>query len=81
MLNFFAVVGRFCELKPHVSENIQHRTLTLPILRTSVADPDPNPYPIHRIHMFLGLLDPDPDSLVRGMDLDPDPDPSIIKQK
>ncbi len=33
---------------------------------------------IHRIHMFLGLLDPDPDPLVRGMD--PDPDPSIIKQ-
>jgi hypothetical protein len=30
---------------------------------------------IHRIHMFLGLQDPDP--LVRGMD----PDPSIIKQK
>ncbi len=32
-----------------------------------------------RIHMFLGLLDPDPDPLVRGTD--PDPDPSIIKQK
>ncbi len=32
---------------------------------------------IHRIHMFLGLKDPDPDPLVRGMD----PDPSIIKQK
>jgi hypothetical protein len=32
-----------------------------------------------RIHMFLGLLDPDP--LVRGMDPDPDPDPSITKQK
>ncbi len=35
-----------------------------------------------RIHMFLGL--PDPDPLVRGMDLDPDlapdPDPSIIMQ-
>ncbi len=31
---------------------------------------------IRRIHMFLGLLDPDPDALVRGMD----PDPSIIKQ-
>jgi hypothetical protein len=31
---------------------------------------------IHRIHMFLGL--PDPDPLVRGMD--PDPDPSIIMQ-
>ena len=34
--------------------------------------------------MFLGLLDPDPDPLVRGMDpdpdpaLDPDPDPSIV---
>ncbi len=45
---------------------------------------------IHRIHMFLDLLDLDP--LVRGMDpdpepaLDPDPaldpesDPSVIKQ-
>jgi hypothetical protein len=32
-----------------------------------------------RIHMFLGLVDPDPDPLVRGMD--PDPDPSIIKQR
>jgi hypothetical protein len=32
---------------------------------------------IHRIHMFLGLSDPDP--LVKGMD--PDPDPSIIMQK
>ncbi len=38
---------------------------------------------IHRIHVFLDLLDPDPDPLVRGMDTDPapDPDPSIIKQK
>jgi hypothetical protein len=32
-----------------------------------------------QIHVFLGLLDPDPDLLVTGMD--PDPDPSIIKQK
>ncbi len=35
--------------------------------------------------MFLGLPDPVPNSLVRGMDpdpdLDPDPDPSIIMQK
>jgi hypothetical protein len=31
---------------------------------------------IHRIHMVMGLLDPDPNPLVRGMD----PDPSIIKQ-
>jgi hypothetical protein len=36
---------------------------------------------IHRIHMFLGLLDPDPDPLVRGMDPDLDPDPSITKKK
>jgi hypothetical protein len=34
---------------------------------------------VFRIHMFLGLMDPDPDPFVRGMD--PDPDPSIIKQK
>jgi hypothetical protein len=34
---------------------------------------------IQLIHTFLGLLDPDPDPLVRGMD--PDPDPSIIQQK
>jgi hypothetical protein len=34
---------------------------------------------IHRIHMLLGLLDPDLDPLVRGMD--PDPDPSNIKEK
>jgi hypothetical protein len=33
--------------------------------------------PVLRIRMFLGLLDPDPDPLVRGTD----PDPSIIKQK
>jgi hypothetical protein len=54
------------------------------------VDADPDPYPafhfdadpepafhfdrIRRIHMFLGLLDPDP--LVRGMDLDPAPDPA-----
>jgi hypothetical protein len=34
--------------------------------------------------LFLGLREPDPDPLVRGMDPDPDPaldpDPSIIKQ-
>ncbi len=28
---------------------------------------------IHRIDMFLGLLDQDTDPLVRGMDPDPDP--------
>jgi hypothetical protein len=33
--------------------------------------------------MFLSLLDPDPDPLVRGMDPapNPDPDPSIITGK
>jgi len=30
-----------------------------------------------RSRMFFGMLDPDPDPLVRGTD----PDPSIIKQK
>ena len=34
---------------------------------------------IHRIHMFLGLLDPDP--LVKGMDPAPAPDPFITMQK
>jgi hypothetical protein len=33
---------------------------------------------IRKIHMFLGLTDPDPDPLVR--DTDPNADPSIIKQ-
>ncbi len=36
---------------------------------------------IHRIQMFLGHKDPDPDPLVRGMDPGMDPDPSVIKQK
>jgi hypothetical protein len=36
---------------------------------------------IPRIHVYSGLLDPDPDPLVRGMDPDPDLDPSNIKQK
>jgi|688.fasta_scaffold196355_1 hypothetical protein len=38
---------------------------------------------VYKIHMFLGLPDPDSDPLVRDTDpdLDPDPDPSIIKQK
>ncbi len=36
---------------------------------------------IHRIHMCLGLPDPDPDPPVRGMDPDPAPDPPIIMQK
>jgi hypothetical protein len=33
----------------------------------------------HRIRMFLGILDPHQDPLVRGTDLNPDP--SIIKQR
>jgi hypothetical protein len=38
---------------------------------------------IHWIHVYLGLLELDPDlhPLVRGMDPDPDLDPSNIKQK
>ncbi len=43
----------------------------LDIRKSSVADLDPSdPY-------VFGLLDPDPDPLVRGMDTDP----SIVKQK
>ncbi len=33
---------------------------------------------IRRIRMFLGLLDPDPSSLVKGMDPDPAPAPIQI---
>jgi hypothetical protein len=33
---------------------------------------------INRIHVFLGLLDPDPDPFVRGMDPDPIPDPDPL---
>jgi hypothetical protein len=53
-------------------------TYSIYFLKSSVADPDPNPDPSVP---FLGLLDPD--TLVRGMDPDPSPDldPSIIKQK
>ncbi len=51
--------------------------LSKPVLRIQIR------IRIHRIHVFLGLLDPDP--LVRGMDPDPDPapdpDPSVIMQK
>jgi hypothetical protein len=39
---------------------------------SSVADPDP---------YVLGLLDPNPDPLVRGRYRVPGTDPSIIKQK
>ncbi len=42
---------------------------------SSVADLDPDPEDPYA----LGLLNPDPDPLVRGTD--PAPDPSLIKQK
>ncbi len=39
----------------------------------------------HRIHVFLGVLDLDPDSLVTGVDHDfalvPDQDPTSIMEK
>ncbi len=46
-------------------------------LKSSVANPDPNPDPDPSDPYVFGILDPDPDPLVRGMD----PDPSITKQK
>ena len=57
--------GLFCELQ---ASSVTW-TYFIAVLRIRIR--------IHRIHMFLGLLDPDPDPLVRGMD----PDPSIIMQK
>jgi hypothetical protein len=47
------------------------------LFRIRAADPDPN----LSDPCVLGLLDADPDPLVRGMDPDPNPDPSITKQK
>ncbi len=47
-----------------------HWSLNTIIGRVSVADPDPNPLD----HVFLGLLDPDLDPLVRDMDPNSDPD-------
>jgi hypothetical protein len=41
-------------------------------IKTSVEDPDSDPPD----PMFLGLLDQDPDPLVRGMDPNPDPSTS-----
>jgi hypothetical protein len=49
--------------------------------QTSVEDQDPNPDPDPSDPYVFGLLDPDPDPLVRGMDSDPAPDLSITKQK
>jgi hypothetical protein len=42
-------------------------------VKSSVADPEPDP------HVF-GLQISDRETLVLGMDSDPTPDPSIIKQ-
>jgi hypothetical protein len=36
---------------------------------------------IHRIHRFMGHLDPDPDPFVGDMDPDPVPDPLITSKK
>jgi hypothetical protein len=65
-LQVLAEVGRHLSLLLQLTCSI--RLLCKPVLQI-------------RIHVFLGLLDPDPDSLVRGTDPAPDPDPSIIKQK
>jgi hypothetical protein len=75
----FALKSYFASLS--ISEKGRIRNGTVPL--TSVADPDP---PDPRV-FGPPALDPDPDTLVTGMDpdpdpaLDPDPDPSIIMQK
>ena len=60
-------MGHFCHPDPDSESGSGSTGL---IEYGSNPDPDPKPW-------FLGLLDPGPDPLVRGMD----PDPSIIKQK
>jgi hypothetical protein len=60
------------------------RVLTLSfvtVFGSEIRDPGKAKIAVFRIHVFLGL--PDPDPLVGGMDPDPalDPDPSIIIQK
>jgi hypothetical protein len=77
------VLGNFFRYRPMLSIGrrivqilLQHRQrqlLFVPVLRIRIRIR----IRFHRIHVFLGLLDPDPDSLVTGMD----PDPSIIMQK
>jgi hypothetical protein len=75
----FDYQSRKCEVNPGYVRLLEHLaacaapTLTRPVLRIRIR------FRIHRIHMILGLLYPDP--LVRGMDPDPDLDPSITKQK
>ncbi len=49
------------------------------LVKTRIADPYSNPDPDPPDPHVLGLLDPDPDPLIRCMD--PYPDPSIIEQK
>jgi hypothetical protein len=49
---------------PVIEDDAQ--VINLLIISVAVADPG-----ARRIRMFLGLLDPDPDPLVRGMDPDP----------
>jgi hypothetical protein len=39
------------------------------------------PIRMHRIHLFLGLLDPDPDPSFRGINPDPAPDPDLEKPR
>jgi hypothetical protein len=58
---------------PSFKCNVLRESLLVAVLRIRIR------IRVHWIHVFFGLLDPDPDPLVRGMD--PDPDPSIIKQK
>ncbi len=53
------------------SNRYRYPLLVSPVLRIRIR------IRIHRIHMLLGLLDPDTDPSVRGMDPNPDPDPLV----
>jgi hypothetical protein len=56
---------------PHLAGDVDRLVQSLetpePLLRIRIR--------VHRIHVFLGLLDPDPDPFVRGMD----PNPATIR--
>jgi hypothetical protein len=79
---FLFLVERLAEKLGHQPHN--------PLIHQNFIEPASTHYylravlRIRRIRMLLlGLLDPDPDPLIRDMDpnLAPDPDPSIINQK
>ncbi len=77
---------RLNQIQHLINNNLQlFETSLISVQYKRTVHPNPSPpgmwravlrIRIRRIHMFLGILDPEPDPLDRDMD----PDPSIIKQ-